>query len=97
MKTALLAAAVLAACGAAQAADEVPRCFNRHDLLAKLDSKYSEVPTAFGLSNDGGLLELFLSPSGGWTLVVRYPGEQPCIFGAGERWESLVVIAGRPA
>jgi len=61
-----------------------------HDELAKiLTDRYSEVVVARGAAPDAsGVLEVFVSPSGTWTIVVTGPGGS-CAVIAGDGWERL--------
>lgn len=66
------------------------RC-HRHDLIANmLANKYQEHPVAFGLNDDGAMVEIFASLGGGtWTILVTGPDGQSCIVYAGRNWDNL--------
>lgn len=80
----LLAAALYSPAAAAQQV-----CGDRADIVDKLEQQYSERPQAMGLSTDGQLLEVLVSPSGSWTILVTYPNRLTCLVSTGENWESL--------
>jgi len=82
-----------AAVGAAQAA---PVCGDRDAILKNLEQRHEELPSAVGLSADGGVLEILVAPDGGWTILVTYPKRPTCVLAVGEAWQSLQV-AGHPA
>lgn len=70
-------------------------CGDRAQMLAKLDQRYSEKPQALGLSSDGGVIEVLVSPEGGWTILVTYPKRPTCVVAVGQAWQ--MVLAGDPA
>ncbi len=74
-------------------------CGDRTALVERLEQEFSETPQALGLSEDGALVEVMVSPSGGWTILVTYPKRPSCVVATGEGWESLLVPvpAGQPA
>ena len=74
-------------------------CGERSALVERLEREFSETPQALGLSEDGALVEIMVSPSGGWTILVTYPKRPSCVVATGEGWESLLVPvpAGQPA
>ncbi len=74
-------------------------CGDRAELVERLEQEFSETPQALGLSADGALVEVMVSPSGGWTILVTYPKRSSCVVATGEGWESLLVPvpAGQPA
>jgi hypothetical protein len=42
-----------------------------------------------GMSTNGGLVELYTSENGTWTLMLSQPDGVSCLIAAGENWESL--------
>ena len=82
--TAALIAAAIALPATAQTV-----CGKRSDVLQQLSTKYSEMPAAMGLSNDGGVIEVLTSPDGHtWTIIVTKPDGSSCLVIAGEYWEA---------
>ncbi len=94
----LIVAALLWTVAAPQAHAQA-LCGDRAELLERLEQEFSETPQALGLSEDGSLIEVMVSPSGGWTILVTYPKRPSCVVATGEGWESLLVPvpAGQPA
>ena len=41
------------------------RCGDRHQILERLEQAHEEKPQALGLSGDGGVIEVLVSPEGG--------------------------------
>ena len=71
-------------------------CGDRGAILEGLEKNHAETPQAIGLSQDGGLLEVVVSPTGGWTILITYPKRPTCVVATGEDWNSLVVAVGHP-
>ena len=72
-------------------------CGPRAEILERLTQDFAETPRAVGLSQDGALVEVMVSPSGGWTILVTYPRRPTCVVATGESWEALTIPAGQPA
>jgi len=94
---ALVLSVVLGASAVMQSAAAAPRlCGDREQILEQLKHKHREEPRALGLSADGGLLEVLVSPQGGWTILVTYPERPTCVVAVGKAWQTLT-LAGQPA
>lgn len=79
-------------------AEAAPKlCGDRDEILKRLSQGHNEAPAALGLSADGGVLEVLVSPKGGWTIIVTYPNRPTCVVAVGDNWESLAHLAGQPA
>lgn len=72
-------------------------CGERDQILKRLEQRHDETPQALGLSSDGGVLEVLVSPSGGWTILVTYPKRPTCVVAVGEAWQALQLANGEPA
>jgi hypothetical protein len=73
-------------------------CGGREAILERLDKSYEEKPQAIGLSTDGGVVEIFASPSGSWTVQITYPTRPTCMVMAGQGFENLApLFVGQPA
>jgi hypothetical protein len=64
-------------------------CGKRDDIVSRLESGYQEFNSAMGMSTNGGLVELYTSENGTWTLMLSQPDGVSCLIAAGENWESL--------
>lgn len=63
-----------------------------HEQVAKLLAQnHHELRQAIGLTGNGQLLEIFVSPAGTWTAVISTPAGQSCITAAGEGWQLAAV------
>jgi hypothetical protein len=69
-------------------------CGDRGAILKRLEQRHEETPQALGLSADGGVLEVLVSPEGGWTILVTYPKRPTCIVAVGEAWQLLRLAGG---
>jgi hypothetical protein len=77
-------------------ANPVRICGERDVLLEQFALEHQETPQALGLGADGGVIEVLVSPEGGWTMLVTYPDRPTCVVAMGEAWEMLQ-LAGDPA
>ncbi len=82
---------------AAPQAEAQTVCGARAEILERLTQVFAETPRAVGLSQDGALVEVMVSPSGGWTILVTYPRRPTCVVATGESWEALTIPVGQPA
>lgn len=64
-------------------------CGKRDDIVSRLENGYQEFNSAMGMSTNGGLVELFTSENGTWTLMLTQPDGVSCLIAAGQNWESF--------
>lgn len=64
-------------------------CGKRADIVARLHDGYQEFNSAMGVATNGGLIELYTSEKGTWTLMLTQPDGVSCLIAAGNNWESL--------
>ncbi len=62
-------------------------CMNHKNLVSFLSDRYSEAPRALGLVEDRGLMEVYVSDKGTWTIVLTTAQGIACILAAGDTWE----------
>jgi hypothetical protein len=64
-------------------------CGPRDSIVSTLGDKYQESRQALGLvGQDGrGVMELFVSKKGSWTMLMTYAKGSSCIVAAGQAWE----------
>ena len=87
VRAALLGVAALFLGGKALAA--TPQCAGHEDMVKVLATRYSEAPKAVGLVNENRVVEIFVSRTGSWTILVTRPGGTACILAAGQDWEEV--------
>lgn len=71
----------------AAVASTVLQCNKRNDLVKILNSKYSEQLSGFGVSGQHNIVEVFVSESGSWTILMSNTIGMSCIIAAGQAWE----------
>lgn len=71
-------------------------CAERNNVVDTLDSQYQESPRAIGLVSKEAVLEVFVSESGTWTVVVTDPKGVSCVLAAGQSWEEIPVGSNAP-
>jgi hypothetical protein len=71
-------------------------CAERHNVVDTLDSQYKESPRAIGLVSKEAVLEVFVSESGTWTVVVTDPKGVSCVLAAGQSWEEIPLASNAP-
>ncbi len=64
-------------------------CGNHEDIKKRLETGYQEVPTGMGLAGNGGVIELFTSEKGTFTIVLTRPNGMSCLMAVGENWEAV--------
>lgn len=64
-------------------------CGKREDMVKFLDRTYKERPEAMGIAGSGQLVEVYVSQTGSWTIVMSLPSGHSCIIGAGEAWQQM--------
>ena len=93
------AAAVVAMLGfhplAAEAQQNGP-CAERTNVIDTLGTQYKESPRAIGLVSQEAVLEIFVSETGTWTVVVTDPAGVSCVLAAGQSWEEIPVASNAP-
>ena len=62
-------------------------CMKHKNLVTFLSDRYSEAPRALGLVEDRGLMEVYVSTKGTWTIVMTTAQGVACILAAGDTWE----------
>jgi hypothetical protein len=61
-------------------------CGDRETVIKSLKQDYKEVQDSIGVSNGGGLIEVFVSPRGSFSITVTSPSKITCIISAGDHW-----------
>ncbi|MEE8351487.1 MAG: hypothetical protein V3R37_04760 [Rhodospirillales bacterium] len=64
-------------------------CGQHGSVSDNLRKSYSEAPVSMGLMPDGGVIEVFASKEGAWTMMVTQPTGISCLIAVGQSWENL--------
>ena len=89
----LVAVALLCGSAVTMPAEAAPKlCGDRDQILKRLEQAHQETPQAIGLSGDGGVVEVLVSPEGGWTMLLTYPKRPTCVVAAGPAWETRQLV-----
>jgi hypothetical protein len=64
-------------------------CLPHDGVNTKLRREYGERELGRGVSADGTLIEIFMAPSGNFTVVKTTPGGVSCVVDFGEGWQPL--------
>lgn len=68
---------------------------DRHDkMVAQLAEIFNEKRIGYGLAGRTMVAEIFVSPSGSWTLLMTDVSGRSYIVAAGDGWETQVVTFG---
>ncbi len=82
-----------AAAGEAPAQGPAP-CGPRDEILSALSQKYSEAPSAIGLTSTGELLQVLTSADHAtWSIVVSRADGLSCIVAVGADWQERQTLA----
>ena len=64
-------------------------CGTHSAVSDKLKKFYAEAPVSMGVTTSGGVIEVYASSKGTWTLVITQPNGKSCLIAAGQDWEDL--------
>lgn len=64
-------------------------CMPRDGADDKLRSEYGEKVLGHGVSSDGTLVEIYLAPSGTFTVIKTTPAGLSCVVDFGEGWQTV--------
>ena len=73
------------------------QCQPREMFIAGLRTQHQEVRTAIGMHDNGNMVELFVAPDGGWSILVTKPGGTTCMAASGENCETIEAKRGEPS
>jgi len=66
-------------------------CSERKKFTAYLSKKYNEQPKAVGLVSNSGMMEVYVSEQGTWSILMTSPNGITCLIAAGDNWEGLKI------
>jgi hypothetical protein len=76
------------------ASAQVP-CGDHDEAIKHLAEKYNEHPQGIGISAQGAAVELLVSESGTWSVLVTEPGRPTYLVASGESWHTVETKPGR--
>lgn len=65
-------------------------CSTRDSWVEKLGTEYNETLRIVGVSSKGPLMEIFVSESGTYTIIMSMNADFSCAVSTGEGWHELV-------
>ena len=71
-------------------------CAPRDNVVKILDKRFSEKRQAIGLASQTGLVELYVSNGGTWSMVRTNVQGVSCVIASGHAWEQAPVAALLP-
>lgn len=84
-----MAAMLLATPISTSAASAQAVCGQRSEIVKKLRSDYEERRRSAGIAANGGLVEVFSSEKGSWTITFTKPGGPTCLIAVGDNWQKI--------
>ena len=92
----LIAAAALFISASSANAEQV--CAPRGSAVVELEKQFEEKIFGRGLAANGKrMLELFVSATGSWTVLVSDPTGRSCVMVSGDNWQGIKQLVGNPA
>ena len=87
----------IAAIGATLALSTLPAqaqfiCGGHSDLVAGLARAFQQKQIGYGVVGQAAIVEVYVSASGTWTMLVTDVQGRSCIFATGDGWENTVSI-----
>lgn len=65
-------------------------CAPHKEVIERLEGKYKEAQAGIGLAANGdGVVQLYVSESGSWTVLVTQPTGLTCLVAGGQSWEII--------
>lgn len=64
-------------------------CGNQADIEKRLEDGYQEVPAGVGLAANGGLIQLYTSEKGTFTIILTRPNGMACLMAVGDHWSAV--------
>lgn len=68
---------------------QVQNCAPHEDVVKALNAKYQERQRAVGLINEKAMMEVYISTTGTWTVIVTNEIGMSCVLAAGEAWDEM--------
>ncbi len=69
-------------------------CGDRASFVEFLAKTEAARPATIGLTSQGDVLEVLISETGRWTIIITTSKGPTCLVSRGDSWEFLPVVAG---
>lgn len=66
-------------------------CTSRDAMLDRLNNKFVEKLRAIGMISQKGVIEVLVSKTGSWTIIMTMANGRSCMMAAGKNWEQLAI------
>lgn len=66
-------------------------CTSRQAMVKALKGKYHEKRRGMGVVSNVGVMEIYVSATGTWTVVMNMTNGMSCIVAAGRDWEEMAI------
>ena len=76
---------------------EAALCGERDEIRKLLTDRYQESSRGVGLVSDKGVVELLISETGTWSILMTSSTGSTCIVAAGHTWQELAAEIKGPA
>ena len=76
---------------------EAALCGERDEIRKLLTDRYQESSRGVGLVSDKGVVELLISETGTWSILMTTATGSTCIVAAGHTWQELAAEIKGPA
>ena len=70
-------------------------CGGHSDLVAGLAQAFQQKQLGYGVVGQSAIVEIYVSASGTWSMLVTDVQGRSCIFATGEGWESTAIAAAQ--
>ena len=71
-------------------------CAPYKEVLAEAEKRYQEKVKSFGLNGRGAVIELLVSKSGNFTIILVLPNKWTCKIASGTDWQDIKPLVGEP-
>ena len=86
---------VAALAGPAQAQTVDPsRCGAHDNIRSTLSDRFAEKQTSIGVIGDSAVVEVYVSTTGTWTILITRADGSSCVVAAGHSWEQVPILLG---
>ena len=68
-------------------------CGGHSDLVAGLAQAFQEKQVGYGVVGQKAVIEIYVSASGTWTMLITGVKDRSCILATGDGWENTLAVA----